>query len=149
MKNSKDGYLRCRTTKLLFQKRLSSGILLLLTRGDRPEKRRYYYLKKSPSNCILHQSHSKPCYDFCPMGVLWPVRSYKSKLAQNSTKLKTYNEKQLGELLPHAQKSTKCANEAQDFRAAVHHGVCELARLIENWTPIQEENVTNMLSEIR
>ena len=33
--------------------------------------------------------------------------------------------------------------------AAVHHGVCELARLIENWTPIQEENVTNMLSEIR
>ena len=33
----------------------------------------------------------------------WPLASsYKSKLAWNSTKLKTYNEKQLGELLLHA-----------------------------------------------
>ena len=43
------------------KKALSSGILhqLLLTKGTHPEKRRDYYLKKSPSNSILHQSHCK------------------------------------------------------------------------------------------
>ena len=54
--------LRCRTTKLLSQKRCHLAefcISLYWQRGTCPEKRRDYYLKKSPSSGILHQSHCK------------------------------------------------------------------------------------------
>ena len=50
----------CRTTKLLSQKRHHLAIFcisFLWQRGTRPEKRRDYYLKKSPSSGILHQLH--------------------------------------------------------------------------------------------
>ena len=61
--NSQDRkVLQCRTTKLLSQKRRHIAafcISFYWQKGTRPKKRRDYYLKKSPSSCILHQSHCK------------------------------------------------------------------------------------------
>ena len=54
--------LRCRTTKLLSQKRRYLAVFCISfywQRGPAEKKRRDYYLKNSLSNGILHQSHRK------------------------------------------------------------------------------------------
>ena len=70
-------WLRCRTTKLLSQKRhhlAAFCISFYWQRGTRPEKRRDYYLKKSPSSGILHQLHCKRMLWLRPNWYLWKFR---------------------------------------------------------------------------
>ena len=59
---------RCRTTKLLSQKRRNLAVFcisFLWQKGTRLEKRKYYYLNKKSSSGILHRSNRNQ--------LLWPM----------------------------------------------------------------------------